>query len=342
MPETITSTHKDSVKPNSQWAILAATRFVLSLCVVIMHSGIVAPGYFIQRHFGATGYPAVFGFFMISGYSIASSLKAQPEGYFWRRVRRIYPTYLCALAFSVAILLPHPLHLPFGQVLPVDSWKTIVGNVFMMQGILVPSVLGDGVVWTLSIEWWCYMLAIPLIKRDVKWSIALTAVSFAALMVYMHKRGYIGGAADMPLHAVSLIALAWGWLTGFTFYRRPTKWNFAIMTLLPLLMFEIGERFPLASVVIVASALAIYFAKEIHIKSETAERIMKWLGNMSYPLYLFHPPLLYILASKGIITNGDSLIVAIVIIVGLGYYVACRFIDAIGRATSIVMRRSNA
>ncbi|MDE1006992.1 MAG: acyltransferase [Paraburkholderia fungorum] len=329
----------DNIQRNSQWAILAATRFVLALCVVVTHSGIVAPDYFFVRHLGATGYPAVFGFFAISGYSIAASLESNPKGYFKRRVRRIYPTYLCALLFATLILAPRPLHLPLGQVLVLGDWKLILSNVFMLQGILTESFIGDGAVWSLSIEWWCYMLAILLIRISVKWTALLIAISFGALMVYMHSHGYVVGNADMPIHGIPLLVLSWAWFTGFLFYRNRSAGTFMAMLLLPLVMFELGDKLKFASVVIAASCVAIYFAKDYFIESRVLKRTMQWLGDMSYPLYLFHPPLLYVLTAHGIIRNGNVLIVAIVCIVSVGYFMACRAMKTCGTLFSFATKR---
>ena len=334
-------TRDNATTGSDQWAVLAGARFILALCVVILHSTTVAPNYFISRHFWGTGYPAVFGFFMISGYSIAASLEREPKGYFLRRVKRIYPTYLCALAFTVAIMIPGPLHLPLGQVLFLGSWQRILGNVFMLQGIAVKSLLGDGPIWTLSIEWWCYMLAPLLIARSTRWTVALIAGSLVALVFYMRRHGYVVGSEDTPIYGLTLFALAWAWLTGFAFYRRPTKWYLALMVIPPLVMFEEGTRFPLASVVIVGSALAVYFCQETQIKSRLVQDGMKWLGNMSYPLYLFHAPLLYILTSRGIIKNGNYLIVAIVAIVSVGYFICCRLMRITERAIrTLALRQS--
>lgn len=329
----------DQTKPsNEQWAVLAFSRFVLAVCVLMTHSGIVAPNFFFARHFWGTGYPAVFGFFMISGYSIAASLASKQNGYFVRRVRRIYPTYLFSLAFSLLILVPHPLHLPEGQVLMLDNWKTILSNVFMLQGIASESVTGNGAVWSLSIEWWCYMLAILLWRVSARWSGILIAISFGSLMIYMHRHGYLFGNSDMPLFGIPMLTLAWGWLTGFLFYRHRSIATFAVMLTLPLLMCEMGIRLPLASVVIAASAVVVYFARDIRIQSRTVKRAMHWLGDMSYPLYLFHPPLLFALSAHGIIRNGNVLIVAIIVIVSIGYFIGCRAMNA--GATLFGVKRS--
>lgn len=327
------------IEKSSQWYVLSGTRFVLALCVVITHSGIVAPGYFLWRHLGDTGYPAVFGFFMISGYSIAASLGSRPEGYFWRRVRRIYPTYIAALCFSVLILLPHPLHLPLGQVLALSNWKAIVSSVFMMQGTLTQSWVSNGPIWSLAIEWWCYMGAILLIRWSNNITKLLIALSFVSLMFYMRGHGYLLGDSNMPL-GLAIPVLAWAWLTGFSYYREPTKINFAIMLMLPLIMFEMGSRVPLASVVVTLSALIVLQAKSIYIESKRAKKIIQWLGDMSYPLYVLHAPLLWWLSSETPLRNGNVLIVVVVVVVSIAYYVACMAMNMIASAFSTAFNRA--
>jgi peptidoglycan/LPS O-acetylase OafA/YrhL len=331
----------DRTQKSSQWTVLAGTRFLLALCVLFTHSGIVEPGYFLFRHFGVVAYPAVFGFFMVSGYSIAASLASRPDGYLFRRIRRIYPTYLLALAFSTLILLPHPLHLPAGQVIVPNSWQTVVSNVFMLQGTLTQSLLANGPIWSLAIEWWCYIAAILLIRWSNWVTKLLIALSFASMVIYIRSKGYIVGDNNMPL-GLCVPLFAWAWLTGFSYQREPTKTNFAVMMLLPLVMFEVGPTISLASIVIAASALAVYFSKSIHIKSKKAERVIQWLGDMSYPLYVFHAPIFYVLASYGIIRNGNYLVLWGLVIVSVGYFFACLVLKSLSsKVTRAIQNKSS-
>ena len=271
--------------------------------------------------------------------SVAASLTSRPDGYLVRRIKRIYPTYLAALALAILTLLPHPLHLPQGQVLVLSDWKTILANVFMMQGTLVPSILADGPVWTLSIEWWCYIAAILLIRWSNWITKLLIGLSFASLMVYVGSRGYLVGDHNMTL-GLGLPVLARAWLTGFSYYREPTKANFAILILLPLIMFEVGPRMSLASVVIAASALAVYFSKSVCIKSRKVEQIIRWLGDMSYPLYLFHVPLRWWISSETPLKNGNALIVVVLAIVSVAYYFGCLLMNWVKTAISPENSRS--
>jgi hypothetical protein len=115
------------------------------------------------------------------------------------------------------------------------------------------------------------MLDALLIRANVKWTALMIAVS------------HLFGNSDMPLNGMAMLTLSWGWLTGFLFYRSRSLESFLAMLLLPLVMFEVGFRLPLASLVIAASAVAVCFAKEIRIENHLVKRAMHWLSNMSYP-----------------------------------------------------------
>lgn len=321
----------DQRPSDSMWSILAGIRFVLAACVVVTHTAIVATPSFLTQWIGQTGYPAVFGFLMISGYSIGASIAKRQTGYVKRRIKRIYPAYLFALAFACSLTLFGPIHLPQGQILPAPNTWTIVGNLFMLQGIAVHYLSMDGVLWTLAIEWWCYMLAIFLVRTDVRLIIALIGLSFLSMMAYCLKTGSIGGAT-FPL-GLGLIMLPWAWLTGFVYYRDPSPVNFMGMLILPLVMFDaiIPQKF--ASIVIVGSAVGILMARTAYIESRQVKKWLNFLGDASYPLYLLHQPLLFFIAGKTPLRNSYLFVAAVLAIVLVGYFVVSRASLFLSRTT---------
>jgi peptidoglycan/LPS O-acetylase OafA/YrhL len=102
------------------------------------------------------GPEAVIVFFVLSGFVIFYSTSTNPldlqlRNYSVKRVRRIYPIFLCALLLaylSQAIVV---------RSLFVPSWKTLAGNLAMFQGISIDPFY-DGPLWSLSYEWWFYVL----------------------------------------------------------------------------------------------------------------------------------------------------------------------------------------
>ena len=113
--------------------------------------------------FGAEG---VALFFLLSGLVIGGSLFRQAgtpdwKKYFVHRFRRIWPPFLVALllAWTVqSLILRAPAPLRGGELL---------GNLFMLQDLARPGVIVfsyhlNWPLWSLSYEWWYYML-LPLV-----------------------------------------------------------------------------------------------------------------------------------------------------------------------------------
>ena len=94
----------------ARYGIVDAFRGCAALAVVLAHLQIgedTSSGGTVNLHRAAFpfGYEAVLIFFVISGYCIAASAQNCLQrgfafrDFMWRRIRRIYPPYLCAIAF---------------------------------------------------------------------------------------------------------------------------------------------------------------------------------------------------------------------------------------------------
>jgi peptidoglycan/LPS O-acetylase OafA/YrhL len=76
------------------------------------------------------------------------------------------------------------------------EWKTLLGNIFMLQdvisqkpNVIAPAYMGNGVLWSLSYEWWFYMLYFALatnIKSAQlnKWVNILVIAAAATYLIY--------------------------------------------------------------------------------------------------------------------------------------------------------------
>ena len=307
-------------KSDNRWDVLAALRFVLAALVVITHSGIVDRNANLYLHFGGqTGFAAVFVFFIISGYSIAASLEKERSGYFGRRVRRIYPTFLLAILFCFVATSFGPITLPYGQVVTSPSFLVYLGHLFMAQGLLVGLIPLDAPLYTLAIEWWLYMIApILIINRNV-FAILAGLASFSFMFFYFT----VKGIASTDAGYLNIFLYSWPWLFGFAFYRSQSPLNTMLVVAPPLVLFGhflIQDYSPL---VVGAGSAIVLVADKIKISSEKLRSIMRWLGDVSYPLYLFHCPLLFVLATKTPIKNGTILVLTVLFVVSAGYVLSC-------------------
>jgi peptidoglycan/LPS O-acetylase OafA/YrhL len=261
---------KEAPKPN--WGLLGVMRFVLAMAVVINHCNILnGYGYLSEW---ASGTFAVIAFLLISGYSIAHSLEAQREGYFVRRVWRIYPVYISAIVLAIIC---------GGWKLGAMPW---IACLFMLQGIIIhtPNLITPA--WSLGGEWWCYILGRFINVKSA--SILLVAFCVIAVgdILWSHTKvsAYIGAAIPF---------LGCAWLSGYLLFHG-RRW--AILPVVPLtcaVCFQSGAftiGMAIGWIWIIVTAWIMLTSPKIKIN------VGKLAGDVSYPLYLVH---FSILASLG-------------------------------------------
>lgn len=140
------------------------------------------------------GPEAVIVFFVLSGFVIKYTYERSADKsfryYFVRRFIRLY------IPLFFIFLLGYLLKSYSEGVLTNPDWKTLLGNIFMLQDVIsqkphviVPAYMANGVLWSLSYEWWFYMLFFALasgIKADKlnRWVNIVVIVAAASYLVY--------------------------------------------------------------------------------------------------------------------------------------------------------------
>ena len=186
-------------------------RLVLAVAVIFSHS-IALGGYGSESIFGKTtlGTLAVYGFFGISGYLIAGSAARNNVGrYLWQRFLRIFPAFwicLIVVAFIFGTIAwsysnPHlagvcGLHCYFSERYGPVGY--VVHNFWLQinqQSILntlpagLSSIYGwDGPLWTLELEFLCYLLlaafsVLGLLKRRLLVALIAGATWIAQIVI---------------------------------------------------------------------------------------------------------------------------------------------------------------
>jgi len=232
----------------------------------------------LSQALGTIGNVGVDLFFVLSGYLLYGALRRRASGYgrfLWRRVERLYPTFLTTLA----------LYLILGAKLaesPMQSSIYLAQNVALLPGIF-PIRPIIGVAWSLSYEMFFY-LVVPFVvlvlrgrsERGRIGALVALAVAFALpwhahVRVVLFVAGMLvyelGDRLPRPERLVVLaflvsLALYW-WLDGFVIVRYlvlfvPFGW-------------------------LVACALA-----PGRLNRAFSWTPLRWLGNISYSYYLIH------------------------------------------------------
>lgn len=181
---------------NQKLQKLEAIRGFSALYVVLFHllpQKIHAFGFNIGFFF-RFGSEAVIMFFILSGFVIRYSWEKTPnktfKTFFLKRFTRIYiPLFII---FLLAYILKCYAQGGFAN----PDLKTLSGNLCMLQDVisLKPNVIsatymGNGVLWSLSYEWWFYMLFFILFDRVKSsklnfWVNILTVVAAISYLFY--------------------------------------------------------------------------------------------------------------------------------------------------------------
>jgi peptidoglycan/LPS O-acetylase OafA/YrhL len=291
------------------WPFLGFLRFYLAVVVAANHYDAYNSGGLVHMLGGFGGFNAVLAFLVISGYSIAHSLISSPTHYIWRRFLRIYPLFVLSLAVAVI----YPAITLQGQkitehFLPAD----VIGQLFMLDGILTPSITGNNPLWTISLEWWCYMLAPLLMRLTDRRLFVLLCVLAAVHLSWIVVGPVLGGFYGRVYGGQKICFLAVFWVLGFWYYRNRLR-PAASLVLLGTVWLLTGlnrdnmDRNYQATLCLSCVALAV--ANQIQMAPMFA-RLGNLVGNTSYALYLFHIPLFRALRDVAHLNNPVIIICA--------------------------------
>ena len=272
------------------WPLLGLVRFFLACVVMFAHADV-----FIEVnplcHWAQFFDPrvAVICFLVVSGYSIGDSIgRGDTAEFYFRRARRILPLYWASLAWTILTFVPeicaaianhHPIP-------TMDSLAAWIGAPLMLQQFVTPNLGANTSIWSLSLEWAYYAVAPALARMAWPLLTALTALSLAISAHWPHAR--------IPLfqyNATLLLTLAWAWIGGFAISRgrHPAAAVFVTLLGAGLVWREYG---PAPAVMLGATILAAGLAWRLAPLPSKLRRAALYLGDLSYPIYLFHEPTL--------------------------------------------------
>ena len=274
-------------------------------------------------YFPWAGY-GVLLFFMISGFVIlmTADRTARPADFAWARFSRLYPAYWTAVL--VTFLAVSTFGLPGRE----PSLRLAVANVTMFQNLFgVGNV--DAVYWTLHVELYFYALMFVLLWRGwVRFTevvllglVALAAIDRAWL-------SHFDAAWAGRLRDVLILDHAYAFLIGVILYRTtksPRWWHGPALAACFAYAFAFEPRadfyatIALAGVVLLATRGRLKFLES---------RPLVFLGTISYPLYLTHQNIGYVVIraayKAGLHPNAGVLLataVAAVVAVAITYAV---------------------
>lgn len=320
-------------------------------CYVVVHHVFAAHGWLggagIVFRFGQE---AVLVFFLLSGFVIFASERTRalsPRGYYWRRLRRIYPPLLVAMALSTAVALAD------GDLAARFSWGSLLGTLASVQdiaalkpGVIVDPYLDNFPLWSLSYEVAFYLVFPPILTAWTRWprrtghivGLACCA-AYGAYVLHPDHFALVGAyfliwwSGAMAAHAYLRGA------RGIRALLPELGWLGALALVTALAVVLVGYRgagvypvLPLRHVITAALLLAVFFGPPGRALARIAyrhHRPIRFVASISYGLYLFHYPLL---VDWDQAYHPGGFAIALAILVGLAWLTEHRLTAMLPRA----------
>jgi peptidoglycan/LPS O-acetylase OafA/YrhL len=231
-------------------------------------------------------------FFGISGFVILMTLqRCSTAGQFvLARFSRLYPTYWVAVLFTFTVLSLFPLN---GRTV---TWPQLLTNLTMLQEFVhVPSV--DGVYWSLAVELAFYAMALAaFVTGQLSRGHRLLVAWLALAMVVSATCAAL--TRPMPTLATELLLLPFApfFAIGAAAYmdfasRRLSRATLVVFAMAPLAAALNGGP----SEALMALGMDTLFALLVRRQAGFLDqRLLVALGTISYPLYLVHQNLGYV------------------------------------------------
>ncbi len=322
---TVSSVFSDS---KSHYKILDGLRGVAAIMVICMH--IMEPfagGDATKMHINH-GYLAVDFFFLLSGFVIAHAYddrwnKMSIKDFFKRRLIRLHPMIIIGMTIG-AICFYFGASSIFPPLSGTPVWKLVL--VMLIGYTLIPVPLSldirgwgemhplDGPAWTLFFEYIANIMYALVLRRTSRTVLAILVLIAAAALIQLgitNNGDLIGGWSVAPEQLrIGFTRLSYPFLAGMLLSRITKPGNMgntfvwcSLLLIIILAMPRIGGSntahfwmnglYEALSIIIIFPVI-VYLGASGSIQNKRVEAVCRFLGNISYPVYIIHYPFIYI------------------------------------------------
>jgi peptidoglycan/LPS O-acetylase OafA/YrhL len=325
---TFDEKHKRASVPPSKphYEILDGLRGVAAIMILVYHILETHTIFTDKNLIIGHGYLAVDFFFVLSGFVIGYAYderwsKMSFKTFIKRRLVRLHPMVVFGTIFG-AVLFYFGASTAFPLIAVTPEWKMLL---YLLLGILfIPTppsadIRGweemytlDAPAWSLFFEYIANILYALFIRRFSKIALSILVILSACATIYLtvFVRGDVSGGWSFNVEHLSIgfTRLFYPFFAGLLLYRlgklTNVKNGFLWCSLLLIAVFlvpHIGAKehswmngLYEAAMIILVFPLIVYLGASSTVKGKYASKLCKFLGNISYPVYLVNYPLIYV------------------------------------------------
>jgi peptidoglycan/LPS O-acetylase OafA/YrhL len=316
------------LESKTHYQILDGLRGVASILVVAFH---VFETYSLGDPFTQKinhGYLAVDFFYVLSGFVVAYAYddrwgKMSRKDFFKRRLIRLHPMIIMGTIIGAALFYFQASPVVFPLISGTPVWKMLL---IMLVGFTLIPILPsmdirgwqemhplNGPAWSLFFEYIANILYALFVRKLPRKILAIFVFFFACLLIHYAVMGptgdVIGGwSVDTTQLNIGFTRLLFPFFGGVLLFRmgklihiKNAFWLCSLLIVIVLCIPRVGGKEHLwmnglyeSFTIIVLFPLIVSMGAGGTIKGKRSISICKFLGDISYPLYITHYPLIYL------------------------------------------------
>jgi peptidoglycan/LPS O-acetylase OafA/YrhL len=316
----------DVVTSKPHYAILDGLRGVAAVMVVIFH--------IFEAHASSSltqvinhGYLAVDFFFLLSGFVIGYAYddrwqKLSIGGFFKRRLVRLQPMVIMGMIVGAALFYFQKSPVMFPLIATTPLWKVLLLMVIGFTILPVPTSMDirgwhemhplNGPGWSLFFEYIGNILYALFVRKFSNTLLAICVFICGVALIHMAitNNGHVigGWSVESPQFRIGFTRMMYPFFAGLLLSRTAKLTRISNAFLWCSLLVIASFSFPRIGgdlhrwqnglydslSIIFLYPLIVYMGASGEVKSKAGKHICKFLGDISYPIYITHYPIIYI------------------------------------------------
>lgn len=315
------------IKPKKHYEILDGLRGVATILVVAFHIFETFAGGNRFKQIINHGYLAVDFFFLLSGFVVAYAYddrwgKMTQWEFYKRRLIRLQPMVIMGMIIGAVFYYFQASDILFPQIAGMPVWKLILTMLIGFTLLPIPPSMEirgwgemhplDGPAWSLFFEYIANILYALFFRKFSNKVLGIFVLIFAGMLinytVFGPKGDVIGGwSLNLEQMNIGFTRLLYPFFAGILLSRlgklihiKGVFWVCSLLITVILCVPRIGDENSLwmngiyeSVCIILLFPLIVSVGAGGEIKNPFSLKICKLLGDISYPIYITHYPLIY-------------------------------------------------